>query len=201
MSIQTIEATGGHRIEVEYDDCPENPREWHNVWTILTAQSRHLDIDGTYHEGAIPEDADMVVPVYRYEHGAVLYRAGDENPFSCPWDSGQIGVAYLPFGTLSDEWPNESVTGAKEKARACLDGELSAYTAWANGEVYAYTVFDPDGDIIDGCSGFFPDESGDVPAYMVEQATDAVMSSLRRIEKEREERAYWEARDVRTVEA
>lgn len=199
MSIQTIEATGGHRIEVEYDDCPSNPREWHNVWTIATTHRRYTPIDVEYHENVVPEDADMVVPVFMYEHSATIYRAGDENPFSCPWDSGQIGVAYLPFGTLLDEWGTLPPEEAKAKARACLDAELAAYTAWANGDVYCYTVYDPDGDIIDGCSGFFPDESGDVPAYMVEQATDAVMSSLRRIEKEREERAYWEARDVVTV--
>ena len=154
----------GFTVTLSYDDCPVSPRAGEDMWTICTAHRDYVAIDEEYRDGCIPEDADMVVPVYRYDgvSATVCYRAGESgNPFRHIdpgfWDSSQIGVAYLPAGTLDavfGDGPNR-----EDKARRCLDGELFVYTQWANGDVYCFDVTDPLGNFTDGCSGVYgPDE-------------------------------------------
>jgi hypothetical protein len=153
----------GFTVTLSYDVCPVSPREGEDMWTICTTHRDYVAIDEEYTDGCIPEDADMVVPVYLYEHGSTCYRAGESgNPFRhidpvwsrrSFWGSGQIGVAYLPAGTLDAEYGDDP--GREDKARRYLDGELSVYTQWANGDVYCFDVTDPLGNFTDGCTGFY----------------------------------------------
>ncbi len=42
----------------------------------------------------------VILPLYLYDHGGITMRT---NPFSCPWDSGQVGWIYAPKKTFIDE--------------------------------------------------------------------------------------------------
>jgi len=82
--------------------------------------------------------------VFLYEHGARVYRV---EPFSCPFDSGQVGFV------CSEE------EGA-EIERA-LAGEVAAYGSWAEGEIYRWTIYNDDGDDVDSCGGYYCEERAD----------------------------------------
>lgn len=195
----------GHTIEILHDTEPENPREWSNIWTILTVPNhRHRPIDDTLNN---PDprvfDAEMVVSVFRYEHGMVRFYASDTGPDPADrWDTCQVGFAILPKGTLQREYLafGQTKEEARKNARAALDGELATYTSWCNGTVYGYQATGPDGEQVGCCYGFFPDtEDGPAPAHMIEQAREDVAYSVRERQKEADEVAYWSARDVVTT--
>ena len=38
---------------------------------------------------------------------------------------------------------------------SCLEGEIKTYAQWSEGQVYGYTVTDPNGNEIDACWGFY----------------------------------------------
>lgn len=147
----------GCRSKIYYDQDADSPRQFGNSWVIATNSSRQIDealpqeIGGTPMDYARENfDAEIIVPVYLYEHSGSTYRAGDSNPFTCPWDSGLVGVAVISKKNL-----DEHFGGDKEKARQGLDGELEVYTDWVNGSVYGYSVESADGSVVDSCNGIY----------------------------------------------
>jgi hypothetical protein len=169
----------GYSIEIYYDEYPESPREWSNLGVILTKYinessvkvddildyNRHPrfilgeEVDGEpltvgeIIEEYTGEKVPLVLPVYKYDHSGVIYRT---TPFSCPWDSGQVGWIYATeeeilgsFGKVDED--------TIERARQCLISEVQTFSAWANGEVYGF-VTEKDGEHIDSCWGFYSTE-------------------------------------------
>jgi hypothetical protein len=79
-----------------------------------------------------------------YDHSGVVLST---TPFSCPWDSGQLGIIYA----TREKIVAEGLGGDDEKVREILRGEVKVFYWWLNGECYGYTIEDPDGD---SCFGF-----------------------------------------------
>lgn len=100
------------------------------------------------------------IPLFKYEHSGVIYRVGEVNPFSCPWDSGRVGSILL----AKSEWPR------KAKAIKYATVFCQEVTDWCNGNVWGYTVETPDGEQGDACWGYIGD--CDAP-YLIEEATDS----------------------------
>jgi hypothetical protein len=100
-----------------------------------------------------------VTNLFKYEHSGVAYRAGEFNPFGCPWDSGQVGIVALK----KSEWGRgKGERNAKRLAYAKNVAE--EYGRWANGETYGYTLHDPDGNEVDSCWGFIGRENVEAEA-------------------------------------
>lgn len=159
------------RLEIRHDDA-ESPREWDNLGYFITSERRYMSPDGKKAEwvqsivestaddannsehhaelitAAINETGEIVkaiYPVYRYEHGNVLYRRGTASGF----DYSNCG-----FYIVTDKTQN--VLGTPDDLiEKCIDGELETYTSYVNGEVYYFTLYDDNGDIEDSCGGFY----------------------------------------------
>jgi hypothetical protein len=43
----------------------------------------------------------------------------------------------------------------EEGIKGYIDRELETYTAWANGEVYCFTLYDEKGELEESCCGFY----------------------------------------------
>lgn len=67
-------------------------------------------------------------PVYLMDHSSVALSTGD---FGDPWDSGQVGWAYI--NPAAEAW--EGMEPAK-----ILSGFVKTLGEWMNGEVYGYIV-------------------------------------------------------------
>lgn len=94
--------------------------------------------------------AYAVFPLFAYEHGNILYKVAESNPFACQWDSGRIGFIALKredFGPYLLKY---------------AQGIAKSYTDWTNGNVWGYVVEDAEGDTLDSCWGFIgsPEEDG-----------------------------------------
>jgi hypothetical protein len=81
---------------------------------------------------------------------------GAGNPFRDPWDSGQLGLAYITPEIWADcdgtDWDGSAEQLAQ--AQRMIEAEVETYGFWLNGETYAYAVTDEHGSERADCCGF-----------------------------------------------
>lgn len=97
----------------------------------------------------------IALPVYKYEHSGIVLAT---TPFSCPWDSGQVGFIMATPKEVREWYGVSRVTKkVRERALESLRGEIETFSQFLEGEVYGFRIIDEDGDEVDGCSGFYGD--------------------------------------------
>lgn len=131
-------------------------------------------IDDFFNANNRHEPEWIVVPLYMIDHSGTAYRASFEgNPFSCPWDSGRVGIIAMKreeFGDPEGDDYGRAQTIWLDRANAiCRD-----YTAWANGDCYGYVIEDAEGEQVEdgSCWGFVGHD------YAEEQAREAFAGAL-----------------------
>ena len=96
-TVESKTLPSGFTVEVVIDEDPENPaKNWDMFGTIVLWDRCRYNFG---HETAdrdtlleISNDPNnIVLPVYLYDHSGIRIST---SPFSCPWDSGQVGVIY-----------------------------------------------------------------------------------------------------------
>jgi hypothetical protein len=138
MEIMETETYRGLKIELVRDIDAESPREWENQWVFHCQALRTHDLGDS---DSAPPVGVATTPIYAYEHGGIVLSL---SPFSCPLDSGQIGVA----------WPKEASATLID-----LESELATYNQYLSGDVWGFAVFNKDGVLVDSCYGFYGTES------------------------------------------
>jgi len=137
-------------------DCARNQWDKRNGCTKADAVRDTLhEWYGEYHD--YPEslreliaDHCIIVPVYAYVHGGVALSTGS---FSCPWDSGCIGIIWCTLDRAREEYGDGAQ--AYDRARKCMVGEIETLDTYYRGSVYGFTIDDADGDTYDSCWGFY----------------------------------------------
>ena len=172
-----MEATKGkHRIRIELDDRPEDPREWENMGRMFCWHSRH--ILGDEQPEADPAEwlenyekhypGAVILPLYLYDHSGITMSTAS---FSCGWDSGQVGWIVCS--------PKYWEGLAREQVEKNLEGEIEVYDNFLTGSVYYFVTevyreeseacpmckrSDPGSwELVDSCGGFYgydPKENG-----------------------------------------
>ena len=123
-----------HRLRIVQDSDTESPLDNETLGRIV-CWHRRLNL-GHKHKHLTPgdfnEDMDdgcyVKLPVYMYEHGGI---ALSTSPFSCMWDSGQVGYIYC-------EEPIAGMT--REQVVAALKSEVETYGSWLAGECYGFEL-------------------------------------------------------------
>jgi len=107
------------------------------------------------------------VPIYVFEHGNV---ALSSSPFSCQWDSGQVGMNLVTREKAAEELGSNTypmdlwgvvVNSIEEHAVLILRVEIKEVHQYINGEVYGYEVYNDNGEVVDSCWGFYSDNYGE----------------------------------------
>lgn len=143
----------GFTIELFYDELAheDSPRDWDNCGVLAQLSDRFLQPDkADSRADALIEawdrynrDTDKVERYARAYLNAVAVEWWDD-----PRSESRI-VGIIDRETATEErLPDPSAT---------LKGELRTYAQWANGEVYLWTVTDPDGEFVDSCGGYIGD--------------------------------------------
>lgn len=84
-------------------------------------------------------------PLYMYAHSGI---ALSHAPFSCPWDSGQVGVhVVLKSDLLAAGFSEGEITF--DLGEDMLDSELQFVNAYVHGYLYDIIVDDEEGDTVD----------------------------------------------------
>jgi hypothetical protein len=169
MTIVAEVRTKDFVVGIHYDSKPDNPRNWGSeLGTMVCWHGRYnLGDKHNYQSPADFEeefaDTEMIkFPLYLYDHSGITIST---TPFSCQWDSGQVGYVYVTYDDIRKEYGelnDENIETAKE----VLIGEVELYDTFLRGEVYGYRieqkVYDADAnemkyEFVDSCWGFYGD--------------------------------------------
>jgi len=159
-------------LEIEYDKFAENPRKYSdNIGYFITTGRNYIspdnnktlinivketseissNLDGHIKEvrsaikESLNEDVLYIQPITRYEHSGIEYILG-----KCSgWDYSLCGFYIVTNKTLG-----YSVVKLADIEKT-IKAELKDYNQWANGEVYSFTLYDEDGEVVDSVCGFY----------------------------------------------
>jgi hypothetical protein len=152
--IETIEYKD-YKIQLCYDTFPDDPRKtWDNLGFMACFHKKYnLGDEHTFKEPQelldwIEANKDTIyyLPLYVYEHGNITIKT---SPFSCRFDSGQVGFIYMTKETAEKE-------GITEPYEA-LEAEVKTYDAYISGQTYGAMILDQSGEMIDSQFGYFGD--------------------------------------------
>jgi hypothetical protein len=152
MLIQEIILKNGKKVEVYHDEGAMNPIHdfdmatgfyfFHKRYDVGHKHEIDTDLYDSYADLANGEfgEKDLVLPVFCYSKRVFELSL---TPFSCPWDSGQLGFAVVHDHIIQDEFDGDRI-----KALNCLKAELELYNHYLNGRTYGYISYDAEGNDI-----------------------------------------------------
>jgi hypothetical protein len=156
-AIETYEHAG-LTVKILNDSNPESPREWDNLGTMACFHRRYNL--GDKNEFKTPDELQahleetkaIHLPLYLYDHsGLTMNTTG----FSCPWDSGQVGIIFVTPENIRKEFGKKRITAKlREKVKEILRAEVETFDEYLRGDVYGYVV-EKDGNHLDSCWGFY----------------------------------------------
>ena len=164
-----------YAIKIVQDVSPESPREWDNFgmmvcWHrsyVLGDKNAFRELDDAI---AFFNETDAVIlPIYMYDHSWITIST---KPFSCPWDSGQVGFIYVTKEKIIKEFGAYNADTIA-KANDCLRAEVNTYDQYLTGDVYGFVVEDPKGEEVHSCWGFYGSE------YCMEEAKSVVDADIK----------------------
>jgi len=89
----------GYSIRIEPDDSAESPRTscdnlghmvcWHRRYSL--GDKHEFKEPADFREFLNGQEGVIYLPRFLYDHSGITMSTG---PFSCPWDSGQVGFIY-----------------------------------------------------------------------------------------------------------
>lgn len=189
-TIKTYTTESGKKIEIHYSTG--DSRSWDNLTKMICFHNRyslgdehdynHNDYSGWDEmKNAIVknEDAAIIKPLYLYDHSGITIAT---SPFSCRWDSGQVGFVIVTKKAIRDRWDIKKVTKKYlEKAEKVLEEEVETYDSEIRGDVYGFNIKDKDGNYIDSCVGFYGNNF--VESGMIDYVEDEECAEFLRNEK------------------
>ncbi len=180
----------------------ESPRDWDNLSTMVCSHRRYelgdvqlpawvLGMAKSWDkaarlylcdmEGALEtEECDkllthyLIVPLYLLDHSGLRIST---TSFGDPWDSGQIGFAFLKDEVVKQIQGPEEHKDWRKRGREIIDAEVETYDQYLRGDVWYYVITDPvTGDILDALHGLYGHE------YAEQMAEQARQYQLEKIE-------------------
>ena len=152
MQAAQTEFYKGFQIAIHYDEDSESPREWDNFGIMYCFHKRYNL--GDKHDLSVEEAEIMAeshfneaLPLYLYDHSEITMST---DPFSCQWDSGQVGWIIATEEQMKKEFGVARLTREhRAKTRKIMEGEVEAYDQYLTGDIWGYIIEDEDGMHID----------------------------------------------------
>jgi hypothetical protein len=159
MKIHT-ENYKNYTINIMQDEDSESPRDWDNIGTMVCWHRKyHLGdeqpkVDPSVFINQLPSDT-IILPLYLYDHSGLAISC---SPFSCSWDSGQVGVIYCSLEKARSEYIGTDQE-IREKIISYMISEVDTYNFYLQGDVAVFVIEDENGLTIDSAGGYYPDDS------------------------------------------
>lgn len=150
----------GLTLLVSSEHDPINPRRGHDPFGTMVCWHRRYDL-GDPHSFGSPREFDLEMevrphiklPVFLYDHSGLTLST---QPFSCPWDSGQIGWIYVEMIKLQAEFSKlKRRVDLQTRAETLLRAEVAEYDQFLTGDVWVARIENRNGDPIDSCGGLY----------------------------------------------
>ena len=175
-------------LRIVQDEDPVNPRlDYDNLGKMICFHKRynlgdvhHIDPsdfndwDDLAAHLTQAHEAAVILPLFLYDHSGITLQT---IPFSCPWDSGQIGCIYMARTTLLNSAPGHPkilTKAAKVWASQCLLTEVQVYDQYLTGDVWGYVIEDSESHEIESCWGFYGED------YCKAEGEDAMVQMITR---------------------
>lgn len=166
-ALLTFDDEAGNRFEIYADEDAKSPREDDNLGTIY---SNHRDYNPDKH--LITElnpllinkrklDRDYIwLKIWAYIHGGVSITAGERTyPYNDTFDSGLFGIIAVKRDKVRKEYDVKRINPSlKKKVLDVLAAEVDTLNMYYNDDVYGFKMFNPQGEEIDSCWGFYADD-------------------------------------------
>lgn len=167
-SIERIEYKG-HTIDIAYDQYATNPLSDDEGRAKFCCLSHGLMNDTPVHsskfsgwdaiERHLRKSYNIleILPIYLYDHSGITI---DTEPFSCSWDSGQVGFIFIDMGVIR-RMGFKSKRGflkVYEDPAQFLQNQIKLYDSYLRGECYGFSIENEDGDCIDSSIGWIGDD-------------------------------------------
>ena len=164
---------GEYTIEIHRDDMhDESPREWENLGTMVCWHNQYNL--GDRQPDYSPEEyfrnfqPSIMLNLFLYDHSGITMQT---TPFSCQWDSGQVGYIYVSIADIKKEYNWKLLTQQRrEKIERYLRQEVKTYNDYLTGNVYGYIIKDSNDEDVESCWGFY----GDYDKFCLSEAKDCV---------------------------
>ena len=133
-----------------------------------------------YHQSDLPKDIEEAAINWVHQNYALLYldvwsrggRVSSRRTSSTPWDHS--GIIFADRKTIESNFSGDDPWETKlERALVCLGAEIITLNQYYDGEVAGYIAETEDGDEIDSCWGFYPDEHGSW-SYPISEAKHSI---------------------------
>lgn len=154
----------GYEIEIKPDECGESPREMDNLGTMVCFHRRYTLGDkhgwtepSEFHDWLVKQEKEgaVVLSLYLYDHSGITMNT---TGFSCPWDSGQVGVIFVQKEKVLKEFSKGKLTAAlRKKVEKILVSEVGTYDQFIRGDVYGYVINGPELED-DSCWGYYGED-------------------------------------------
>lgn len=165
-------------IKIMHDDMCQSPREWDNLGTMVCTHRRyslgdlsgykdletevcsHRELEYGYDLSDLIQAAEklgfIILPLYLYDHSGITMNT---TGFSCPWDSGQVGVIFVTREKVRKDYGVKRISPKLlNQVQGYLKSEVEVYDQYLRGDVYGFKLMDDDDTEIDSCWGFFGDD-------------------------------------------
>lgn len=155
--IETLEYNG-RMVEIVADEDPIDPINDDDGFAVFVCFHKRYNLGTKNHgykssdfsswdelESAIikNEKPTVILPIYMYDHSGI---AISTSPFSCPWDSGQIGFVYATPKMIKEWYGVKSINGAiKARVKKDLESQVVTYDQYLGGDIYGLLLKDEDG--------------------------------------------------------
>jgi len=154
-------APAAKTVKIIRSEDPCNPREDDDGH-----QGKMICFHGRYrlgdkHDWSNPNDfhnskefrnALVALPLYLYDHSGITMKT---TPFSCPWDSGQVGYIYATMKRYTELTGRKSINKVlKERLRKELENEVKVYDQYLTGDVYDLEIIE-NGEVVDTFHCFY----------------------------------------------
>lgn len=94
----------------------------------------------------------IILPLYLFDHSGLTMST---SPFSCPWDSGQVGFIFASKKKVREyfNWTRLSKARITEVENS-LKSEVKTYDQYLTGDVWGFRAIEDDEEV-DSCWGFY----------------------------------------------
>ena len=150
----------GYTVKIFVDDNPINPVEDFDMFGKMICFHNRYNLGHSHDfttesfQEFLQENKNNIVslPLYFYDHSGITMRI---TPFSCQWDSGQVGVIYVTKENIKKEFNVKNITkGIMEKVLNLLKAEVETYNKYLTGQIYGYQILKGE-DVEDSCWGYY----------------------------------------------
>jgi len=162
-----METYKNYSYKIEQDECNDSPCSWDNLGTCIfrgthSALGDNNTLDFSSCRGWKDEEAVIrkeygkdcvLIPVYAYIHSGMTIKT---TPFIDSWDSGRLGSIVVSREKIRKEYNVSRVNADILKlAVDALVREIKTLDQFITGDIWSYTITDPDGNEIDSCGGYY----------------------------------------------